>query len=438
MFNKRFSRHSYWIIVLLVMAIVPTAAQQADPNTPAPDVAVLDSIEAWKERNHSRHAWEYIISFPGELINFPLDLLFEATERTIVFAHERKLAARLTNWLTSDDGLTGLRPSYAASSGVGLKFFHKEFLGPASRLNIGAATGDDFRQRYYFSLSRLSLFNGRLSAGMSLDYTNLPDERFYGIGMSAAQDNEADFARERISFTVAAGPKIATKTFIDFTGGLDINSILPGRQKQLPNLGTVFDVSQLPGAISDVRLGHAGIQLEHLAQNHPGHPTSGANFQLGASIFRQINQDKQFGFNVFNAEIEQIINLFHGRVLALRIAGQIVSRQKSKSTPFYYLSEIGEDGTVRGFRRGRFRDRDLALASAEYRYPLRLRRGNGLDAHLFIDAGQVGPDIPGNFDRDQTEFSFGGGFRVWNSKGLVTRLDIAKSSEQFRIHFRLN
>lgn len=434
MFDTRLFRHFFGATALLAAMILPIAAQQIDADTLSSDTTVPDSIEAWKKQNRARAAWEHLVSFPGTVVVFPLNLLFEGTEQTIVFVHERKLATRIAGWFTYADGRIGIRPAYSSRSGGGLKYFHKTLAGIDSRLNIGASAWMKWRQRYYLSLQRVTIMGGRMTLGLLADYNKFPDEDFFGVGMSSNEEEESDYTHERSGLRLSLGPGIGPNTFIDLFGGLEINSIFPEPESGDPPIGE----RGVSGIESNVRLGYSGIALEHLAQDHPGRPSGGTNFKFGFSTYRQLNGGKTYGFNIISGRVEHIFHLFYGRTLALRLAGQTVSRQDGKETPFYYLSEIGEDGTVRGFSRGRFRDRDVILGSAEYRYPLRLRSTNGLDALLFVDGGQVSPDMASAFRWEDTEISFGLGLRLWNAKGLITQFAAAISSERLRLHFQLN
>ena len=112
----------------------------------------------------------------------------------------------------------------------------------------------------------------------------------------------------------------------------------------------------------------------------------------------------------------------------------------NKHIPLYLLSEIGSDGTIRGYYRGRYRDKDALLTSLEYRYPIWCDHPNSLDAVLFVDAGQVSEDIVNEFRRKNMRFGFGGGFRFYNDENddLMARVSFGFSKDEFRVIFALN
>ena len=93
---------------------------------------------------------------------------------------------------------------------------------------------------------------------------------------------------------------------------------------------------------------------------------------------------------------------------------------------------------MNGFSRSRFRDRDMVLGSIEYRYPIYDRHNSVIDAYIFVDGGQVSPDLFNELEADNFQFSFGGGFRVWSGDTESVNLVIGKSKERFRVDLTMN
>jgi outer membrane protein assembly factor BamA len=71
-------------------------------------------------------------------------------------------------------------------------------------------------------------------------------------------------------------------------------------------------------------------------------------------------------------------------VLALRLRGEGVSGTLAE-VPFTELPQLGGPDDLRGYAVDRFRDRVLAVGSAEYEWDL----GYLLTASVFVDAGRV-------------------------------------------------
>ena len=136
----------------------------------------------------------------------------------------------------------------------------------------------------------------------------------------------------------------------------------------------------------------------------------------------------------FSADFKRYLHLFYDRVLLIRLGGQITRPVDSREIPFYYLSELGMINTIRGFQRGRFRDRDKFIGSLEYRYPV----WNTMDVFLFTDTGQVAKNLFSDVSTKNIEITYGGGLRIWNQNGLVSKIDIGKSKDGIRVTFVLN
>ena len=156
-------------------------------------------------------------------------------------------------------------------------------------------------------------------------------------------------------------------------------------------------------------------------------------------MYRQLGAEK-YGFWRASADITQYIHLFYHRTLVLRVAGEMVQPFSDKDIPFYHLSQLGERETIRGFKRGRFHDRDMLLGSAEYRYPLSRndREHSGIEAIIFADAGQVSPDITNDFSFDEFRPGYGAGIRFYGEDGMTTKIEFGKSRDGFRFYFVLN
>jgi hypothetical protein len=148
------------------------------------------------------------------------------------------------------------------------------------------------------------------------------------------------------------------------------------------------------------------------------------------------NQDRDGRFWTWRAEMQQFLPLWYSqRALALRVVASRI--EAGGEVPFQRLLTNDDPDLFRGYDDARFRDRGIALASVEYRWPawvLRSEDGPGVDAYAFIDYGQV-------FDRfadiatDRMTTSLGIGLRLvdaerfrglaevgWSEEGVVFRL----------------
>jgi outer membrane protein assembly factor BamA len=96
--------------------------------------------------------------------------------------------------------------------------------------------------------------------------------------------------------------------------------------------------------------------------------------------------------------------------------------------PFYLLPTLGGSRSLRGYDDYRFRDRNLLLLNAEYRW----RVFGALDGALFYDAGKVAPRF-GDLDVTNLRSSYGLGFRFHSNNTTVFRVDVGRSAEGTRL-----
>jgi outer membrane protein assembly factor BamA len=144
--------------------------------------------------------------------------------------------------------------------------------------------------------------------------------------------------------------------------------------------------------------------------------------------------DEDYDFLRYELEAEEYIPFRHGyQVLAFREFMSVSqSLGEGDNIPFYMMDYIGGGSTIRGFDGFRFRDRNLAVANAEYRWEAWFR----MDAALFVDAGYAFRDFD-EFAFNEIETGYGFGFRFRSSRSVVARIDFAWSREGFSTYLKL-
>jgi outer membrane protein assembly factor BamA len=94
---------------------------------------------------------------------------------------------------------------------------------------------------------------------------------------------------------------------------------------------------------------------------------------------------------------------------------------------------LGGSEDLRGFREYRFRDGNVVILNAEYRW----EAFSGLDLATFIDAGQVAPKLT-DVDFADMQKSYGFGFRFNTAKSVFLRMDIGFSNEGRQLFLKFN
>ncbi len=425
-----------YCVCLLLLGFVQPLFGESETDSPVKEHQ-SDSAEVWSEKMSNKDTWENIVSFPGVVILFPLELTLDGLKTSIRFVSGKKIIPKTKDFLTSDDGRRGVRPTYSSRAGGGAMFFQKGLLSPQSKLTISAAAGLARRQRYELRMKRVALFGGALSSDYLVRYQLLSTESFFGLGPKS-QREESNFAHEQVAVEASFGTGFSERISLDAILGFELNDISEGKDKSIPSTtevghGGTAPTENLPGLEEQVRMGRLQIGLRYDSRNRLGNHSNGNEASLTAGLFQDFDDD-QFSFWRISADLTHYLHLFYNRTLALRLAGEINEPLSDGDIPFYYLSELGRQETIRGFSRGRFRDQDMVLASLEYRYPI----WHVVDTMLFVDVGQVAHDIFNDLSQDNFEFGYGGGFRVWGDEGLISTFLIGKSRDGFRFYFTLN
>ncbi|MCH8291544.1 BamA/TamA family outer membrane protein [Candidatus Poribacteria bacterium] len=417
---------------ILLFGVVPLLFSQSETQD-AVEEQESNSAQVWHKKLGTKNTWEKVISFPGEVIYLPLKLTFKLGAESIGFVSEKKVIPRIHDFLTSDDGRRGVLPTYAARTGGGVNIFQKGLISPESKLTLSLTAGLKGRQRYQLQFKRVALFGEALSSDFLVRYQLLSDESFFGIGQDSDKDDESNFAHEQATAQAAFGTKFSDRISLDAIFGFDLNDISEGKDKSIRSTTNLPNRESLPGLEEGISIGRLQIGIQYDSKNRPGNPTRGGEALLTAGIFQELDDD-QFGFWKLSADLAYYLHLFYNRAIALRVAGEVTEPLSDREIPFYYLSELGRQETIRGFSRGRFRDRDMVLGSVEYRYPIH----RVVDAMFFVDVGQVAGDIFSDFSTDDLEVGYGGGVRIWGSEGLISTFVVGKSSDGFRFYFGLN
>ncbi|MCU0335675.1 MAG: outer membrane protein assembly factor, partial [Chitinophagaceae bacterium] len=132
-----------------------------------------------------------------------------------------------------------------------------------------------------------------------------------------------------------------------------------------------------------------------------------------------------FNFRTLNIDTRLFRPMGRQQVLAAQVYGQFMTGQ----VPFNQLALIGGESLMRGYYLGRFRDKNMLVAQAEYRFlpfPFSKRLGGA----VFASAGAVAPSI-GAFSMRHVLPAGGAGLRylLFPKKDIFVRLDLAFTRE---------
>lgn len=411
-------------LLLVLLVTVQSVSAQAEG----------DSEASYPEKQPSRQTWEHLVSLPGTIVYAPLWTTFKGVEHLVAFSREYHPIDRVYRVFVTEDGRRGLFPRIGPKHGSGFSFFQKGLWGPQSQLNIGLSGGFRGRRHLQFSLRRLPWFGPRVTTDFSARYRFLTTETFFGLGPDSRRADKSNYGHRYAEAELAVALPLG-RDRLELRLGAERNQIEAGRNNRVPSITEKIEYSEasLPGMEQDANLMRATLEWQFDRTNRPFRPSAGRRILLRGGAYAQPDGD-DFGFWQVSGDIRQYQHLVFDRIIVLRLGWQITRELGDRRTPFYYLSELGSQETIRGFSRGRFRSDDTVLGSIEYRYPI----SDGIDALWFADAGRVAPNLFDGLQRDDLQYGYGGGFQHWNSTRIVSNLLLSKSSEQWRLYVGLN
>ena len=165
--------------------------------------------------------------------------------------------------------------------------------------------------------------------------------------------------------------------------------------------GGVFDSAKVSGK-SPYQIAGAGLSLSYDTRNKAFWPTKGFFVQ---STFTGYNKNigSNYDFTKWIVDVRLYQHLFLKHVLAV----QFYNYSTFGNTPVRNYAAIGGQDNLRGFYRGRFRDKNAATLIAEFRAPIIWKLG----VCLFGGFGNV-YSTQNPFVKNDLLYSFGGGLRL--------------------------
>ena len=265
-----------------------------------------------------------------------------------------------------------------------------------------------FLPEIYFK-DRDYLYNGFYT------YYDYPD-KFWGFGNQTPISNEEDFTPYLLRTWTNLQKRILDGFYIGLRyqfEWIDVHTTSPDGVLQLK------DTKLYPGSEGGKSSG-LGVIINYDTRNHLYFPTSGRYYQSYAVFFTDAFAS-DYKFNLFNIDLRQYHSFYKDHVLALQTYNTFITG----TPPFNMNALIGGAYWMRGYWLGRYRDKNMMTAQAEYRVPLFWRIG----AVGFIGGGDVASSID-KFELKQFKYTAGFGFRfVFDKQEKINaRLDFGFGS----------
>jgi outer membrane protein assembly factor BamA len=169
-----------------------------------------------------------------------------------------------------------------------------------------------------------------------------------------------------------------------------------------------------------------GVSLDWDTRDSVLYPRKGVFFQLTADTYETMT-GSDFAFTSLKLDCREYFLVAPNQVLAF----QAYIRSTSGEVPFYKLAFLGGESIMRGYYKGRFRDKDILAVQAEYRVMVTKRIG----VAGFAGLAEVFPGFA-DFKLNDIKYSVGTGVRyvVNKREGTTLRLDMAWGKASFGLY----
>jgi outer membrane protein assembly factor BamA len=259
-------------------------------------------------------------------------------------------------------------------------------------------------------------------------YRNFPQERFYGIGDKSSKDDQTSFRLEDTTYVGRFGFTPAKHVKAGISAGWLETNVGSGTSLRSPSIEEKFDAKQAPGLANQPNYLQAGAFFEADFRDQPGNPRSGGRYTASWTSFND-RKLGQYDFSQYDMEAQQYFHFFNKRrVIALRAKSTLTQTDPGQDIPFFMQPALGGSEDLRGYREFRFRDRNMVVLNAEYRW----EAFSGLDLAAFADAGQVAGKA-GDLRLRDFKTAYGTGFRFNTAKSVFLRVDLGFSDEGKRL-----
>ena len=336
------------------------------------------------------------------------------------------------------DGVAGFRAKIGglvSGSGfaIGPEYRRNHLAGGQLALRASATNTLRGYRKFDLDLAASKLDGGRFFGELYGVHHNYPGLSFYGTGARSEKTGRTDFRLEDTAVDATVGARPLPRLSAGVSAGYLWNNIGPGTDHRYTSADLLYSPSQAPGIDRQGNYVRTCAFIQYDWRDKAGGPRRGGNYFAQFSDYR----DRTLGLGDFrrlDLEAQQYVPLLNQRrVFAFRARSALTFRENGQIIPFYMQPWLGGSEDLRGYRPFRFRDDNLVVANAEYRWEV----FSGLDMALFADAGKVFARRS-EFDLSHMESDVGFGFRFNARNVTFLRLDVGFSHEGFQVWVKFN
>jgi outer membrane protein assembly factor BamA len=320
--------------------------------------------------------------------------------------------------------------TYSSSMGTSASVHYQRFFTFDKKFDTDLSQSTRNQAFYRLRYSDPTVFDPRyLFHGFGL-YENDRTARFFGIGADSLEQNETNYTLRQVGGELRFGRRLKPELIASLTERIRYVTIRRGAVDALPFLQDAF--TGVPGEDGSFVWAHR-LALTYDSRDSDITPTRGRYGQ----IFLEVADEaigSQASFVRYGLE-GRLLWPHWGERLVTAVRG-LVERVDGSDVPFFELSDLGGDDTLRGFGENRFLDEGRILVNAEERIKVyRINYGDvrtDIELAVFAEAGRVFKSFS-DLGSGKIQAVIGGGIRFIAAAQIVAKVDIGVGSEGMAI-----
>src|ERR671923_932232 len=257
-------------------------------------------------------------------------------------------------------------------------------------------------------------------------YENDRTARFFGIGAKSSEQDQTNYTLRQVGGEAQFGRRLMPELIVSLTERLRSVTIRRGAVDSLPFLQDVF--TDIPGEDGSFVWAHR-LALTYDTRNSLVTPTHGRFGQVFVEVADEAIGSKA-SFVRYGLQGRWLWPHL-GERLVLTVRG-LLERVDGSDVPFFELSDLGGDETLRGFGENRFLDEGRVLVNAEERLKVfQINYGNvrtDIELAVFTDIGRVFHNFS-DLGSGRIQAVVGGGIRFLAASQIVAKIDVGVGSE---------
>jgi outer membrane protein assembly factor BamA len=310
--------------------------------------------------------------------------------------------------------------------GIGASVHYERFFDHQTKFDTDISQSTENQAFYRLRFTDPEIFDPRVLFLGWTAYENDRTARFFGIGATSREDDETNYTLRQWGGQVSVGWRFQPHLIASVTERVRQVTIRPGVVDTLPYLKDVF--RDIPGENGAFVWAHR-LALTFDSRDAIETPTRGGFGQIFLEVAEEaLGSDATFVR--YGLEGRLLWSHFGDR-LVTAVRG-LIERADGSDLPFFELSALGGDDTLRGFGDNRFLDEGRFMVNAEERIKVyQLHYGNvrtDIELAIFAEAGRVFRSFS-DLGSGKVQAVWGGGIRFVAAQQIVAKIDVGIGSE---------